>query len=94
MASQNPRRHLSAWPHCALVPKSPTPTPSVMPKLPASPAPGMAIPEDDWHLMFDAVKSRLSAAFSQPDTAAATVSECVEALAWLQAQLPRGGLSR
>ena len=85
MASQNPRRHLYAWSHCALVPKSPAPR--VMPEHPAS----MAIPEADWHLLFDAVKSRLSAAFSKPATAATTVAECVEALDWLQRQLPRDG---
>lgn len=81
MASQNPRRLLPAWPHCALVPKSPTPR--VMPEHPT-------IPEADWHLLFDAVKYRLSATvFSTPATAVVAVAECVEALDWLQRQLPR-----
>ncbi len=55
----------------------------------------MAIPEADWHLLFDAVKSRLSASvISTPATAAVIVAECVEALNWLQRQLPRAELGR
>lgn len=60
-----------------------------MSEYPASPAPGTVIPEADWHLMFDAVKSRLSTVVCSPASAAVAVAECVAALDWLQKQLPR-----
>ncbi|MBT9493093.1 MAG: hypothetical protein IV107_12290 [Paucibacter sp.] len=94
MASQNCRPYLSAWPQCAHLPE-----PSnlrALPKHPLRRATGpcavtrMAMPEEDWQLMFDAVKSRLSTLLATPATAAVALAECVEALDRLQKQLPRG----
>jgi hypothetical protein len=58
---------------------------------------GGVLSEDEWHLLFNAVKSRLRTVVDNPATAATVIPECLEALDWLQHELemrahrPTGG---
>ncbi len=79
MAAQHPCNDNPAWRD-----EAPEPAPAIMRIVPRRAHVVGRVSDEEWHLLFDAVRLRLAAATGQPETLAAVVTECVDALERLQ----------
>lgn len=84
MAAQNPCNDSLVW-RDAAPDTAPEPAASIMRIVPRTAYVVGRVSEEEWHLLFDAVRGRLKAAVDQPETLAGVVRECVDALERLNA---------